>query len=262
MPTALVAARSRRSMSEDLELGDAVAEFGRLRPLLLGIAHRILGSRAGAEDVVQDAWLRWQTCDRNVVLNPTAFLVTTTTRLAINLSTCARARRETSVGDWLPEPVDANDLPPVEAERREALQLGIRVVLQRLAPTERAAYVLRQAFDYPYARIAALLQISESNARQLVSRAGRHIAVAKRPQPSTAEQRHLVRAFRVAAQQGDLSVLEDQLTASATADVQGRRPPCHPSLSPPPDRRVRCLPPRAPSRHTRLGPIGTTSKGT
>jgi RNA polymerase sigma-70 factor (ECF subfamily) len=153
MPTAPAATRSPCSSSDDPELGGALAEFRRLRPRLLGVAHRIVGTWAEAEDVVQDVWLRWQTCDRSAVLNPTAFLVTTTTRLAINVATSARARRERSVGVWPSEPVDASDLPAVEAERREALQLGVRVVLQRLAPTERAAYVLRQAFDYPYPRI-------------------------------------------------------------------------------------------------------------
>jgi len=233
MPTAPAATRSPCSSSDDAELGGALAEFRRLRPRLLGVAHRIVGSWAEAEDVVQDVWLRWQTCDRSAVLNPTAFLVTTTTRLAINVATSARARRERSVGVWPSEPVDASDLPAVEAERREALQLGVRVVLQRLAPTERAAYVLRQAFDYPYPRIAALLQTTEDNARQLVSRAGRHVTVAQRHRLSTAEQQRLVHAFRVAAQQGDLSVLEHQLTASVTADAHGRRPPCHPSPSRP-----------------------------
>jgi RNA polymerase sigma-70 factor (ECF subfamily) len=261
MPTAFAATRARRSTSGDPELDDALAEFGRLRVRLLGIAHRIVGSWAEAEDVIQDAWLRWQACDRSVVLNPTAFLVTTTTRLAINVSTSARARRETPVGDWPCEPVDDRDLPAVEAERREALQLGIRLVLQRLAPPERAAYVLRQAFDYPYQRIADLLQTSENNARQLVSRAGRHLAVAQRPQRSTAEQRRLVHAFRVAAREGDLSVLEDELTGAVTADADGRRPPCHPRVSPPPDRRLRCQPRRLPTRPTPVGHTGTTSKG-
>ena len=185
--TKIVAARVTDSRSDDARLDDALAEFGHLRPRLLGIAYRILGSWAEAEDVVQDAWLRWQTCDRSVVRNSTVFLVTTTTRLAINAATSARARRETCVGNWLPEGIDTSDRPAIEAERREALHDGIRLVLQRLAPTERAAYVLRQAFDYPYSRIATLLRISEANARQLVSRASKHLALAqrdRRPQPT------------------------------------------------------------------------------
>jgi RNA polymerase sigma-70 factor (ECF subfamily) len=239
-----------------------LAEFGRLRPRLLGVAHRIVGSWAEAEDVVQDASLRWQSCDRRVVLNPTAYLVTTTARLAINVVASARARRETPLGSSLPELVDASDLPAVEAERREALQRGIRLVLQRLAPTERAAYVLRQAFDYPYPRIAALLQTSEDNARQLVSRAGRHITVARPPQPSPGEQRRLVHVFRTAAQHGALGVLEDELSVAVTADAADRRSPCRPNLSPRPHRRLRSVPARTPRRRAPLGHIRTTSKGT
>jgi RNA polymerase sigma-70 factor (ECF subfamily) len=217
MTNALAATESRRSTSLDPRVDDALAEFRPVRPRLLSIAYRILGSWAEAEDVVQDAWLRWQTCDRRVVRNPTAFLVTTTTRLAINAATSARARRETYVGDRFPEGVETSDLPAIEAERREALQHGIRLVLQRLAPTERAAYILRQAFDYPYPRIADLLRISEANARQLVSRATKHLAVAQRRPPTSAEQLRLVHAFGVAAQHGDLSVLEDLFATSAAA---------------------------------------------
>ena len=215
MTNALAANRFRSSTSDGPSLGDALAEFGRLRPRLFGIAYRILGSWTEAEDVVQDAWLRWQTCDRRVVVSPTAFLVTTTTRLAINATNSARARRETYVGDCLPEPANAGDLPAIEAERSEALQHAIRLVLQRLAPIERAAYVLRQAFDYPYPRIATLLRTSEANARQLVSRASKHIAVAQCRPPGTAEQQRLVHAFGVAAQDGDLGLLEDLFAASA-----------------------------------------------
>jgi RNA polymerase sigma-70 factor, ECF subfamily len=214
MTNALAAIPFRSSTSDDPSLGDALAEFGRVRPRLFGIAYRILGSWTEAEDIVQDAWLRWQSSDRRVVRNPTAFLVTTTTRLAINAANSARARRETYVGDWLPEPDDAGDSPAIEAERSAALQHGIRLMLQRLAPSERAAYVLRQAFDYPYPRIASLLRTSEANARQLVSRAGKRIAVAQcRPPGGAAEQRRLVHAFCVAAQEGDLSVLEDLFAA-------------------------------------------------
>jgi RNA polymerase sigma-70 factor (ECF subfamily) len=220
MPIALPAIRPRSSTSDDPCLGDALAEFGNVRPRLLGIAYRILGSWSEAEDVVQDAWLRWQTHDRSVVLNPTAFLVTTTTRLAINATKSARARRETYVGEWLSEPVAANHSPAIEAERNDALQHGIRLVLQRLAPTERAAYVLRRAFDYPYPEIATLLRISEANARQLVSRAGEHIVIAQRRPPSAAEHQRLVHAFSVAARRGDLSALEDLFAASAGAGAQ------------------------------------------
>ena len=136
-----------------------------------------------AEDIVQDAWLRWQGCDRSTVLNPSAFLVTTTTRLALNAARSARARDETSVGHWDTEPVDASGDPERLAGRDEALELGIQLVLKKLSPTEHAAYVLHEAFDYPYERIAQLLYLTEVNARQVVSRAGRHLATGRRGGP-------------------------------------------------------------------------------
>ena len=109
----------------------------------------MLGSAAEAEDVVQDVWTRWQSTDRRVVRDPPAFLATTTTRLAINVLQSARARRETYVGPWLPEPVDTSADPHLGAERSEALELATVMLLEKLAPTERAAYVLRETFDYP-----------------------------------------------------------------------------------------------------------------
>src|SRR6476660_721033 len=131
-------------------LDDAASIFNGLRARLFGIAYRMLGSAAEAEDVVQDTWLRWQATDRSVVLDPTAFLVTTTTRLAINVAQSARARRETYVCPWLPEPVDTSADPALGAERGEALEFAVLLLLERLPPVERAAYVLREAFDYPY----------------------------------------------------------------------------------------------------------------
>jgi RNA polymerase sigma-70 factor (ECF subfamily) len=175
MLTAATAARPRPVTCGDADLEAAVAEFDQVRPRLVRIAARILGSWTDAEDIVQDAWLRWQACDRTAVSSPTAFLVTTTTRLAITAATSARARHETSVGGWLTEPVDAADAPALRVERTEALELGF-VLLRRLLPTERAAYVLRHAFDYPYPLISEILHTSEANARQLVSRAGKRLA--------------------------------------------------------------------------------------
>jgi RNA polymerase sigma-70 factor (ECF subfamily) len=203
-----------RSSSDLVEA--ATSGFLDLRPRLLSIAHRILGSWTEAEDVVQDAWIRWQTYDRRTVLNPTAFLVTTTSRLAINAAQSARARRESSVGQWLSEPVDPSDDLALGAERREAVELGILLLLQRLSPTERATYVLRQAFDYPYSRIAETLRISEANARQHVSRAGKHLADEHRQTASRAEQRRLLHAFAAAARQGDVAQLEDLFAADVT----------------------------------------------
>ncbi|MFD0539026.1 sigma factor-like helix-turn-helix DNA-binding protein [Actinomadura luteofluorescens] len=118
----------------------------------------MLGSATEAEDLVQDVWLRWQTYDRAAVADPAAFLATTITRLAINVLQSARVRRESYVGPWLPEPVDTGADPYLGAERGEALNLAVLMLLERLSPTERAAYVLREAFDYPYPQIAEILQ--------------------------------------------------------------------------------------------------------
>ncbi len=187
---------------------DALAEFFKVRPRLFGIAYRVLGSAAEAEDVVQDAWLRWQATDRSVVLDPPAFLATTTTRLAINVAQSARARHETYVGPWLPEPVDTSTDPLLGAERNEALEFAVLLLLETLSPTERAAYVLRQAFDYSYRQIAEILQLEEANTRQLVTRARQHITDGRRAPVSPAEQRRLLEAFIGAAQKGDLAGLE------------------------------------------------------
>jgi RNA polymerase sigma-70 factor (TIGR02957 family) len=187
---------------------DPLAEFVQVRPRLFGIAYRILGSASEAEDVVQDVWLRWQVQNRSQILDPSAFLATATTRLAINVAQSARSRRETYVGPWLPEPVDTSADPQLGAERGEALELAVLLLLEKLTPTERAAYVLREAFDYPYRQIADILQLEEANTRQLVTRARQHIAEGRRAPVSSAEQRRLLEAFIAAAQQGDISALE------------------------------------------------------
>jgi RNA polymerase sigma-70 factor (ECF subfamily) len=206
-----------RPGDHDPSLGDAVADFAALRPRLFALAYRVLGNWTEAEDIVQDTWLRWQRCDRRLVLNPSAFLVTTTTRLALNAAQSARARRETSVAHWACEPADTSSDPAQLVGRDEALEVGIQLVLEKLAPTERAAYVLREAFDYPYARIADLLHLSEVNARQIVSRAGRHLATA-RPGPVRGdERRRLLLAFVAAARSGELAELEQVLRASVRA---------------------------------------------
>jgi len=188
---------------------DGLLAFDEVRPRLFGIAYRMLGSAAEAEDIVQDVWLRWQATDRSVVENPPAFLATTTTRVCINFAQSARSRRETYVGPWLPEPVDTRSDPALGAERSEALGLAILLLLEKLSPTERAAYVLREAFDYSHRQIAEVLQMEEANARQLVSRARKHIADGRRTPTSSEEQRRLLEAFIDAAQRGDLAALED-----------------------------------------------------
>jgi RNA polymerase sigma-70 factor (TIGR02957 family) len=192
----------------DPNLDDALAVFEGVRGRLFGIAYRMLGSATEAEDIVQETWLRWQGTDRSVVQDPPAFLATATTRLAINALQSARARRETYVGPWLPEPVDTSSDPTLGAERAEALGFAVLVMLERLTPTERAAYVLREAFAYTYDQISEIVQTSEAAARQLVSRARKHLAGERRREVTQSEQRRLLTAFLSAAQTGDLDELE------------------------------------------------------
>lgn len=198
-----------------------LAEFEQVRPRLFGIAYRMMGTASDADDVVQDTWLRWSRTDRSAVRDPGAFLATTATRLAINALTSARATRETYVGPWLPEPVSTAEDPALGAERAEALEMAVMRLLERLAPKERAAYVLREAFDYPYRDIAELLDTSEANARQLVRRARDHIAVEKAVPADPDQQAQILGAFLIAAQSGDLAALESVLTAQVTAVSDG-----------------------------------------
>lgn len=199
---------SPRSDPQTSEHDDGLSAFASVRPRLFGIAYRMLGSAAEAEDIVQDVWLRWQSANRSAVENPAAFLATATTRLCINLAQSAQSRREAYVGTWLPEPVDTSGDPGLGAERGEALKLAMLVLLEKLSPTERAAYILREAFDYSYRQIADILQTEEANARQLVSRARKHISDGRRTPVSSGEQRRLLEAFIGAAQKGDMAGLE------------------------------------------------------
>jgi RNA polymerase sigma-70 factor (ECF subfamily) len=203
------------------DLDEAAAVFMSVRPRLFGIAYRMLSSATEAEDLVQDVWLRWQTTDRTVVRNPGAFLATTTTRLAINALQSARVRRETYIGPWLPEPVDTGADPYLGAERGEALQFAALVLMEKLTPGERAAYVLREAFDYPYGQIAEILQATEPAVRQLVSRARRHVAGERRAPVSADAQKELLVAFIAAARSGDLTALEQLFTANVTSLSDG-----------------------------------------
>ena len=189
--------------------------FVHVRPRLFGIARRVLGSASEADDVVQEAWIRWHESDRSRVRDPAAFLATTTTRLALNVGQSARARRETDFGERLVELVDPAADPAGGAEQREAVALALRAVLETLSPTERAVYVLREGFEYPQRRIAQALGLSEANARQLVTRARRHIAGPPRWAVDAGEHERLVDAFVAAARTGDLARLEHALAHDA-----------------------------------------------
>jgi RNA polymerase sigma-70 factor, ECF subfamily len=202
-------------------LDQAAAVFLRVRPRLFGIAYRMLASVAEAEDVLQEVWLRWQRTDRAAVVDPAAFLARVTTRLAINLTQSARARRETYVGPWLPEPVDTSADPAVGAERGEALEFAVLLLLEKLSPAERAAYVLREAFDYPYPQIAEILQVSPVNTRQIVSRARKRLAAERREPVEAAEHRRLLRVFLAAARAGDVAALEELFAADVVSYSDG-----------------------------------------
>jgi RNA polymerase sigma-70 factor (ECF subfamily) len=195
-----------------------------VRARLFGIAYRMLGSAAEAEDVVQDVWVRWQTTDRRVVRDAAAFLVTTATRLAINVMQSARCRRETPVAPEQPEPIDTGADPRLGAEQRQALASGVLLLLESLTPAERAAYILREAFDYAYRDIASALRLAEANARQVVSRARQRVARGPRTPANTTEQSHLLDAFLVAAGSGDVAGLERLFTLEVASASTPRRP--------------------------------------
>lgn len=196
--------------TEPCEHDDGLSAFDPLRPRLFGIAYRMLGSAADAEDIVQDVWLSWQCTNRSVVENPPAFLATTTTRLCINRVQSAHSRREAHSENWrCSEPADTSSDPALNAERGEALRLAVIRLLEKLSPTERAAYILREAFDYSYREIARILQLEEANTRQLVSRARKHIVDDRRAPANSCERQRLLEAFMAAAQQGDMTALED-----------------------------------------------------
>ena len=216
--------RSASSLRSDVEMGeydDGLSAFFPVRARLFGIAYRMLGSAAQADDIVQDVWLRWQSADRSVVQSPQAFLATTTTRLCINLAQSAHSRHETCIDAWLPEPVDTSSNPALGAERGEALRLAVLVLLEKLSPTERAAYILHEAFDYSYRQIADVLHMQEANTRQLVSRARKHIADGRRSPVSTKQQRRLLDVFVAAAQKGDMVALEGLLAQDVVSYACG-----------------------------------------
>jgi RNA polymerase sigma-70 factor (ECF subfamily) len=207
--------------AEQHGLVDAAEAFAAVRPRLFGIAYRMLGSWTEAEDVVQDAWLRWQRADRTVVENAGAFLATTTTRLALNVAQSARARRETYIGPWLPEPVDTSADPTLGAERDEAVELAVLLLLEKLTPTERAAYILRESFGYSYTEVADILEVGQANARQLVSRARKHLATRPSEPVAPTTHRRLLEAFLRAAQTGDLVTLERLLADDVVSYSDG-----------------------------------------
>ncbi|WP_103516811.1 RNA polymerase sigma factor SigJ [Streptomyces sp. SM10] len=202
-----------------------VARFEASMPRLQAIAYRLLGSAGDAEDAVQDTFLRWQATDTGRIEVPEAWLTKVLTNLCLNQLTSARARRETYVGQWLPEPLLDGDpmLGPAEtAEQRESVSYAVLALMERLSPNERVVYVLREAFGYPHRRIAEILDITEAAGQQIFHRAKKHIAVGKvRTEIDEAAARRIVDEFLAAATSGRTEPLVRLLTADAVAIGDG-----------------------------------------
>lgn len=195
---------------------DGLTTFETHRPLLFSIAYRMLGSVMEAEDMVQEAFLRWQAVAQTAVQSPPAYLNTVVTRLCLDQLKAARSQRETYIGPWLPEPLLTAEAPPAMVAKKEMISMAFLVLLEQLSPVERAVFLLRELFEYEYGEIAAVVERSEEHCRQLYSRAKKHL-VAPRPRftPALAEQTRLVQGFQRAMQTGDVGAL----TALLAEDV-------------------------------------------
>jgi RNA polymerase sigma-70 factor (ECF subfamily) len=205
---------------------DLAASFERHRRRLLGLAYRMLGSMAEAEDAVQEAYLRWHDADRASVADPKAFLMTTTTRICLDVLKSARVRREEYVGPWLPDPItDTSALAPdAQTELAEDLSVALLLALDRLSPLERAAFLLHDVFDYSFTEVADALGRNEAACRQLASRARSRVREARpvgslpaRAAASSVDPKHaeLVSAFIAASRSGDIDTLTRLLASDA-----------------------------------------------
>src|SRR5215469_2415624 len=202
---------------------DAAQAFETHRRALTGLAYRMLGSRAEAEDVVQDAWLRWRAADQDAVEAPRRYLSTVVTRLCLDRMKSARARREVYVGQWLPEPVVDEPLDADSAgDLAHDLSVALMLVLERLSPLERAAFLLHDVFDLDFAEVARALDRKEATCRQLASRAREHIQAGRPRFPTSPEEgRRLAAAFRQAAAAGDAQALTELLAEDAVLYTDG-----------------------------------------
>ncbi|MBE1582946.1 RNA polymerase sigma factor SigJ [Nonomuraea angiospora] len=204
---------------------DDIDRFEASRPRLEAIAYRLLGSAAEAEDAVQETFLRWQGADVDRIEVHEAWLTKVLTNLCLNHLTSARARRETYVGEWLPEPLLAGDpmLGPADtAEQRESVSYAVLTLMERLSPNERAVYVLREAFDYPHREIAEILDLTEAASQQIFHRAKKHVADGKaRTEIDAAAARRIVEEFLAAATSGRTEPLVRLLTEDAVSIGDG-----------------------------------------
>jgi len=217
--------RARRGGTLGGVAKDLAGEFEAQRGRLFGLAYRLLSSAEEAQDVVQDAFMRWQAADRAAIAAPSAWLAKVVTNLCLNRLASARVRREQYAGPWLPEPVLTGEgaLGPLElAVQRELVSFGLLALMERLTPAERAVFVLREAFGYPHAEIAQIVGLSEVHCRQLYRRAKAQVAQGRqRFQPERGRWQDLVERFLAAARAGDLDALERMLAADATATADG-----------------------------------------
>ncbi|WP_245667441.1 RNA polymerase sigma-70 factor [Actinomadura macra] len=201
---------------------EPAAIFEEYRNLLFAVAYRMLGTAADAEDAVQDAWLRWSAADRSDVAEPRPYLVRITTNIALDRLRSARAQRETYVGPWLPEPMLTSPDAAEGAEMSESVSMAMLVVLETLSPLERAVFVLKDVFGYPYAEIARALDRSEPSVRQLGTRARKHVE-ARRPrfEARGAERRAATERFFDAVLGGDINRLMEVLAPDVTLWTDG-----------------------------------------
>jgi RNA polymerase sigma-70 factor (ECF subfamily) len=190
--------------------------FDEHRSALTGVAYRVLGTASDAEDVVQEAWLRWSRVDHTTVDDPRAYLVTVVSRIAVDRLRSARARREAYVGEWLPEPVSTAPDGSERAEMADSVEFALLVVLETLSPLERAVFVLREAFQFPYGEIAEIIGREEAATRQLARRAREHVEE-RRPrfEADRSARRRITERFLAACVEGDL----DGLTGLLAEDV-------------------------------------------
>jgi RNA polymerase sigma-70 factor, ECF subfamily len=211
---------------------DPSASFEPHRRRLLGLAYRMLGSMAEAEDAVQEAYLRWHAADRARIGEPKAFLMTTTTRICLDVLKSARVRREEYVGPWLPDPVTdtAALAPDAETELAEDLSVALLLALERLSPLERAAFLLHDVFDFSFAEVADALDRNEAACRQLAARARTHVrevrpagAIPPRAASGAVDPKHaaLVSAFMSASRSGDVDALMRILASDAKVVTDG-----------------------------------------
>lgn len=203
-----------------MTLNDPSTElFERHRPRLLRLAYRMLGSSSEAEDIVQDAWLRWRQVDAADVREPAAYLARTVTHLCLDTLKSARARREAYVGNWLPEPIFEPEEP---APALDDLTLSLMMALERLSPLERAAFLLHDVFGTPLAEVARTLDRDAAAVRQLAARARRHVQDARPRYPVTRDEGdRIARAFFAASNQGDVGALSALLAESVVLKADG-----------------------------------------